>query len=365
MFVIGLFYLITFFRTTQSYTQVFLTAQSFTVLGPLNFIEIKILTLPLKTIITINEPLLYCKTLYVYCRYLLYRFFEWGLLSTFVAIFILIIFGCILGLFWLYMWDHRIGLRSKIKLLGAVLNLCFFYVQYMSDILKYIEKHYFMIFARYGSSGQTKTKTQSNGHTTTVIVGAVDPVTEEMAVPVNYYILRDKLNPTYMDLGLSLLFECLINYVLIMDEKVLQLLVEPLVNLLIFYVELSYIIEITKIDVQQQLQAAPTATVSAIGRFIRFWYLIYSFIVRIFYRLWEIAYNVYFYFTTLRGNNYSLTIQHGRRVANHTAFLQLRYEIYITRLIDVDRHCFRVCGRHLLPSIAAFYTTDFSRKKNV
>ena len=36
---------------------------------------------------------------------------------------------------------------------------------------------------------------------------------------------------------------------------------------------------------------------------------------------------------------------------------------YITRLIDVDRHCFRACGRHLLPSTATFYTADFARKK--
>jgi len=49
--------------------------------------------------------------------------------------------------------------------------------------------------------------------------------------------------------------------------------------------------------------------------------------MRIFYRISEIAYNVYFYCKTLRENDYSLTIQHGRRVANHTAFLQLRYEI--------------------------------------
>ena len=202
MFVSGLFYLVSLFKAIQSHTQVFLNVRSFTVIGPLNFIEIKILTLPLKTIITINEPLLYCKTLYVYCQYLLYRFFEWGLLSAFVAVFILIIFGCILVLFWLYTWNHRIGLHNKIKLIAAVLNFIFLYVQHMSDVLKYVEKHYFMIFARYGSLGQTRTKTQSSGCTTTVIVGVVGPVTDEVVVPVNYYILRAKLNPTYTDLGL-------------------------------------------------------------------------------------------------------------------------------------------------------------------
>ena len=96
-----------------------------------------------------------------------------------------------------------------------------------------------------------------------------------------------------------------------MDEKVLQLLVEPLVNLLIFYVEISYMVRINKIDLQQQVQSAPAVAVSIIARFIRFWYLAYYFIMRIFYRISEIAYNVYFYCKTLRENDYSLTIQHG------------------------------------------------------
>ena len=112
---------------------------------------------------------------------------------------------------------------------------------------------------------------------------------------MNYYIWHNKLSPAYTDLGLSLLFECLISYVLIMDEKILQLLVEPLINLLIFYVEISYIIGINKIDFQQQVRTAPTTTISIIARFIRFWYLAYYFIMRIFYRISEIAYNVYLF----------------------------------------------------------------------